>query len=96
MSRTYFGKAFKDEQGRIFIEAEKKMEVLWKISTRGADKKYKIKEADIYQCPQCNRIIVINTDTRLLDETAEDRIIRYGYNYCYRCGHQNIVEREGE
>lgn len=94
MSRSYFGKAFKDEQGRIFIEEEKKTEVLWKISTRAADKKYKIKEADIYQCPHCSRIIVMNTDTRFPDETAEDRIIRCGYNYCHRCGHHNIIERE--
>ena len=94
MSRSYFGKAFKDEQGRIFIEEEKKIEVLWKISRRDADKKYKIKEADIYKCPKCGHLIMINTDTRELGETAEDRIIRYGYNYCYRCGHQNIIERD--
>lgn len=94
MSRSYFGKAFKDEQGRIFIEEEKKIEVLWKISTREADKKRQIKEADIYRCPQCNRIIVMNIDTRFPNETAEDRIIRYGHNYCHRCGHQNIIERD--
>lgn len=94
MSKIYFGKAFKDEQGRIFIETEKKMKVLWEISQRDADKKHKIKEADIYKCPKCGRIIMINTDTRELEETAEDRIIRYGYNYCYRCGHQNIIERD--
>lgn len=94
MSKTYFGKAFKDEQGRIFIETEKKMKVLWEISRRDADKKYKIKEADIYKCPKCGRFIMINIDTRELEETAEDRIIRYGYNYCYRCGHQNIIERD--
>ena len=86
-------KAFKDEQGRIFIEEEKKIEVLWKIRTREADKKHQIKEADIYQCPRCSRIIVMNTDTRELGETAEDRIIRYNYNYCHRCGHQNIIEK---
>lgn len=94
MSKTYFGKAFKDEQGRIFIEEEKKIEVLWKISIGKANKKYQIKESDIYQCPHCSRIIVLNTDTRELEETAEDRIIRYGYNYCHRCGHQNIIERD--
>jgi len=94
MSKIYFGKAFKDEQGRIFIETEKKMKVLWEISQREANKKYKIKEADIYKCPKCGQIIMINTDTRELEETAEDRIIRYRYNYCYRCGHQNIIERE--
>lgn len=94
MSRSYFGKAFKDEQGRIFIEEEKKIEVLWRISTKEADKKHQIKEADIYQCPQCKLTIVMNTDTRELWETAEDRIIRYGYNYCHRCGHQNIIERD--
>lgn len=94
MSRSYFGKAFKDEQGRIFIEEEKKIEVLWKISTREADKKHQIKEANIYKCPKCGRLVVIDTDTRGLGETAEDRIIRYGYNYCPRCGHQNIIERK--
>lgn len=93
MDKIYFGKAFKDEQGRIFIEEEKKIEVLWKISRRYADKTNKIKEADIYKCPECNHFIIMHTDTRYLDETAEDRIIRYGYNYCYRCGHQNIIEK---
>ena len=94
MSRSYFGKAFKDEQGRIFIEAEKKIEVLWKMSVLPADTKVGLKERDVYQCPQCKYFIMLNTDTRHLDEFAEDRIIRYGYNYCHRCGHQNIIERE--
>lgn len=93
MSRIYFGKAFKDEQGRIFIEEEKKIEVLWEISKRYSDRKCKIKDADIYKCPECNCFITLNIDTRYLDETAEDRIIRYGYNYCHRCGHQNIIEK---
>jgi hypothetical protein len=93
MDKIYFGKAFKDKQGRIFIEEEKKIEVLWEISRRYADKVCKTKDADIYKCPECNYVIIINTDTRYLDETAEDRIIRYEYNYCHRCGHQNIIEK---
>lgn len=94
MSRSYFGKAFKDEQGRIFIEEEKKIEVLWKIPLLLANTKVELKERDVYQCPQCNHFIVLDIDTRYLNGSAEDRIIRYGYNYCYRCGHQNIIERD--
>lgn len=93
MDKIYFGKAFKDEQGRIFIEEEKKIEVLWKISQNSANEEYNIKETDVYRCPECNYHIVMNTDTRYFNETAEDRIIRYGYNYCHRCGHQNIIEK---
>jgi DNA-directed RNA polymerase subunit RPC12/RpoP len=94
MSRTYFGKAFKDEQGRIFIEEEKKIEVLWKISLFPADTEVGFKVRDVYQCPQCNHFIMMNIDARHFNESAEDRIIRYGYNYCHRCGHQNIIERD--
>jgi DNA-directed RNA polymerase subunit RPC12/RpoP len=94
MSKTYFGKAFKDDQGRIFIEAEKKIEVLWKISLLPANTKVGLKERDVYQCPQCNYMVMMNIDTRHLNESVEDRIIRYGYNYCHRCGHQNIIERD--
>lgn len=94
MSRSYFGKAFKDEQGRIFIEEEKKIEVLWKMSVLPANTKVGLKERDVYQCPQCNHFIMLDTDTRRSNESAGDRIVRYGYNYCYRCGYQNIIERD--
>ena len=87
--KRYVGKIYLDKDNIPHTEFDSTNLVSWKngFITKSDDKRY-------YSliCPHCNTFMATSITT---DKSVQDLIdwtIRRGFNYCYKCGRENVTK----
>lgn len=87
--KRYIGKIYLDKDNIPHTEFDSTNLVSWKngFITKPNDKQY-------YSliCPHCNTFMSTSIIADKPKQDLIDWIIRKGFNYCYKCGHENVTK----